>query len=225
MDAEDAHRGAQKTVFVCALTFLMRYHKEGDGMLSHIVTGDETWVSHITPETKQQSLHWKHTGSLKRNKLKQTFSIRKIWDRQGVLLIEFLPQGTTINSAVYCEMLKKLRHAIQNKRHGMLSATILLLHNNTLPYSAAQTQDIITSFKWEHMDHPLYSPDLVPSDYHLILHLKKFMGGKGFDDDDLKDAVQNWLTSQVAAFYEEGIQKLVPRYDKCLNNGGEYVEK
>ena len=24
---------------------------------------------------------------------------------------------------------------------------------------------------------------------------------------------------------EEGKQKLVPRYDKCLNNGGEYVEK
>jgi len=24
---------------------------------------------------------------------------------------------------------------------------------------------------------------------------------------------------------QEGIQKLVPRYDKCLNNGGEYVEK
>jgi hypothetical protein len=31
--------------------------------------------------------------------------------------------------------------------------------------------------------------------------------------------------SQAAAFYEEGIQKLVPRYDKCLNNGGKYVEK
>ena len=42
---------------------------------------------------------------------------------------------------------------------------------------------------------------------------------------DLKDAVQKWLTSQVAAFYEEGIQKLVPHYDKCLNNGGKYVEK
>ena len=42
---------------------------------------------------------------------------------------------------------------------------------------------------------------------------------------DLKDAVPKWLTSQAAAFYEEGIQKLVPRYDKCLNNGGEYVEK
>ena len=75
------------------------------------------------------------------------------------------------------------------------------------------------------MDHPPYSPDLAPSDFHLFLHLKKFLGRKRFDDDDdLKDAVQKWLTSQAAAFYEEGIQKLVPRYDKCLNNGGEYVE-
>jgi len=30
---------------------------------------------------------------------------------------------------------------------------------------------------------------------------------------------------QTGAFYEEGMQKLVPRHDKCLNNGGEYVEK
>jgi len=75
------------------------------------------------------------------------------------------------------------------------------------------------------MDHPLYSPALVPSDYHLFLHLKELLGSKRFDDDDLKDAVQKWLTSQAAAFYEESIQKLVLHYDKCLNNGGEYVEK
>jgi hypothetical protein len=42
---------------------------------------------------------------------------------------------------------------------------------------------------------------------------------------DLKDAVQKWITLQAAAFYMEGIQKPVPRYDKCLNNGGECVEK
>ena len=28
----------------------------------------------------------------------------------------------------------------------------------------------------------------------------------------------------MAAFCDEGIQKLVPRYDKCLNNGSENVE-
>jgi len=64
------------------------------------------------------------------------------------------------------------------------------------------------------MDHPTppYSPDLAPSDFNLFLQLKKFLGGKRFDDDDdLKDAVQKWPTSQAAAFYEEGTQKRVPR--------------
>ena len=64
----------------------------------------------------------------------------------------------------------------------MLSATILLLHDEAWPHSAAQ--DLIISFKWEQMYHPLYSPDLAPSDYHLFLHVKKFLGDKRFDDDD-----------------------------------------
>jgi hypothetical protein len=41
----------------------------------------------------------------------------------------------------------------------------------------------------------------------------------------LNDIVSSRLGYQAAAFYKEGIQNLVPRYDKCLNNGGEYVEK
>ena len=70
-----------------------------------------------------------------------------------------------------------------------------VLHDNARPHSAAQTQDLITSFRWEQMDHPPYSPDLAPSDFHLVLHLKKFLSGKRFDDDDdLKDAVQKWIT-------------------------------
>jgi len=46
------------------------------------------------------------------------------------------------------------------------------------------------------MYHPPYSPHLAPSDFHLFLHIKKFLGGKRFDDgDDLKVAVQKWPTS------------------------------
>jgi len=42
---------------------------------------------------------------------------------------------------------------------------------------------------------------------------------------EVKEAVTTCFASQVASFYDEGIQKLVQRYDKCLNNGGNYVEK
>jgi hypothetical protein len=56
--------------------------------------------------------------------------------------------------------------------------------------------------------------------------LKKFLAGQRFNNnEDVKKAVQKWLSSQAAAFYDEGIQKLVSHYDKCLNNGGNYVEK
>ena len=37
--------------------------------------------------------------------------------------------------------------------------------------------------------------------------------------------VVDWLNNQAAVWYEEGISKLVSRYDKCLNVQGDYVEK
>ncbi|GFW39950.1 uncharacterized protein TNCV_5116331 [Trichonephila clavipes] len=48
--------------FVSSLDFLLRYKEEGDDMLNRIVTGDETWVFHITPESKQKSMEWRHTS-------------------------------------------------------------------------------------------------------------------------------------------------------------------
>ncbi|KAL4089589.1 hypothetical protein QTP88_024602 [Uroleucon formosanum] len=44
------------------------------------------------------------------------------WDHKGIILIEYLPRGETINAARYCEILKKLRRAIQNKRRGLLTS-------------------------------------------------------------------------------------------------------
>jgi hypothetical protein len=34
-----------------------------------------------------------------------------------------------------------------------------------------------------------------------------------------------WFKGQAADFYALGIQKLVPRLNKCLDNAGDYVEK
>jgi len=42
---------------------------------------------------------------------------------------------------------------------------------------------------------------------------------------EVKEAVTTCFAPQAASFYDEGIQKLVQRYDKCINNGGNYVEK
>ncbi|GFY19460.1 putative transposable element [Trichonephila clavipes] len=58
------------------------------------------------------------------------------------------------------------------------------------------------------------------------MHLKKHLAGQHHsDDDEAKTTVKQWLSNQAASFFDDGIQKLVPRYDKCLNSNGNYVEK
>jgi len=147
------------------------------------------------------------------------------WGRKGVLLVDFLPQGSTINAGVYCNTLKKLHRAIQNKRHGMLSLGLVTIHDNARPHIAAAMQNLITTFGWEQFDHPPYSPDLALSDFHLFLHLKSFFAGQRFHDDEFKEAFTTCFALKAASFYDEGIQKLVQLYDKCLNNDGNYVKE
>jgi hypothetical protein len=40
-----------------------------------------------------------------------------------------------------------------------------------------------------------------------------------------QEEVMTWFKRQAANFYDSGIQKLVPRLNKCLDNAGDYVEK
>ncbi|GFV84432.1 histone-lysine N-methyltransferase SETMAR [Trichonephila clavipes] len=166
----------------CALKFLTRYHEGGVDFLSQIVTGDETWVSYDTPKSKRQSMEWRHTSSPTRVKPKHILTPQKIMctvfsDSKGILLIDFLPRGQTINAAVYCETLRKLRRAIQNKHRGFLSKGVVFLHDNARPHTANVTKTLLRGFGWDVFDHPPYSADLAPSDFHLFLHLKSFLAG------------------------------------------------
>ncbi|GFX29559.1 hypothetical protein TNCV_4776311 [Trichonephila clavipes] len=55
------------------------------------------------------------------------------------MLVDFSPQGTPISLDAYCASLRKLRRALQNKRHGVLSKG----QRCTLNLSRAET-----SFRW-----------------------------------------------------------------------------
>jgi hypothetical protein len=76
-----------------------------------------------------------HTHSPKKpKKFKHGLPPRKLmtalsWHMNEVLMVEFMHQGTTIMSEVYYETLKKncTGPAIQNKSHGMLTYSVVLL--------------------------------------------------------------------------------------------------
>jgi hypothetical protein len=39
--------------------------------------------------------------------------------------------------------------------------------------------------------------------------LKEFLSGRRFKNDEVKDALKEWVNGLAAAVYEEGLQKLV----------------
>ncbi|GFU85342.1 uncharacterized protein TNCV_2386471 [Trichonephila clavipes] len=77
------------------------------------------------------------------------------------LLVDFMPQGATINSGAYCAVLWKLRRALQNKQRGMLSKGVLLLHDNAWSHTSRMTLELIESFGWEVLDMHQKAPTLL----------------------------------------------------------------
>jgi len=146
------------------------------------------------------------------------------WDRNEILLTEFMAPGTTITSEVYYETLNKLRRSIKNKRRRMLTTGVVLLHDNAQTDTAARTNALIKLFNWKIFDHPPYSPDMAPSDYHLFTKMVWLANQPSHTNEELMDVVNNLLYNLAVPFFDEGLQKLVSRY-KCLNVDGNYVDK
>jgi hypothetical protein len=102
----------------------------------------------VNVETIEQSKQWMHThSSNKQKKFKQMSAGRLMatvfWDRKGVLMVEFMQQGTIMMSQVYCKTLKKLHKVIQNKRLRILTSGVVLLQDNVRPQTAAGTQALL----------------------------------------------------------------------------------
>lgn len=68
-------------------------------------------------------------------------------------------------------------------------------------------QGLLEQFKLEILKHPPFSPDLVPNDYHLFIHMKKKIGYQYFGDEKLRDAATGWLKAQGEDLYADGIVK------------------
>jgi len=89
------------------------------------------------------------------------------WDQVGILLIDYLPKGQTINAEYYSSLLVQLKDILKKKRRGKFTKGVLLLHR------ALATRKKVAYLGFQCLDHPPYSPDLGPSDYHLYPELKK----------------------------------------------------
>jgi [histone H3]-lysine36 N-dimethyltransferase SETMAR len=210
---------------------LERFSANREDFIFRYVTVDETWVHHFDPETKQQSMAWKHKESPPPKKFRVVPSAGKImatvfWDASGILLVDYLERGCTITGEYYAQLIPKLRNEIKKKRRGKLTRGVLFHHDNAPVHTSEVAVAAINAAGFELMPHPSYSPDLAPSDFYLFRHLKKNIKGRRFsDDNDVMNAVDDWFDEQSEDFFSQGIRELEHRWHKCISVEGNYVEK
>ena len=110
-------------------------------------------------------------------------SAKICWNRSRLdILIDYLPKGQTINAEYYSYLLVQFKDILKEKRQrrGKVTKEILFLHDNAPAYRALATQKKLAYLGVQRLDHPPYSPDLVPSDYHLFPGLKKTIESSPF---------------------------------------------
>ena len=210
---------------------LRRYHEEGEAFLDSIVTEDESWFPLFSPESKRQSMQWKHRDSPPPTKCRALESQKKVlyavfWDAEGIILSYPVPEGTTISGETYAKIIRDhLLPAIARCRPEKARGRFILHQDNAPPHRAIVVRDTLQAEGIEVLKHPPYSPDLAPSDYWLFADMKKNLRGRRFGSRSaLGSAIYQYGERTPTQSFRAAIQDLTKRWNRCVRLQGEFVE-
>ena len=192
-------------------------------LLSRVVTGDESWIFEYDPLTKWQSLERKNASSPRPKKARLFKSKIKVmlivfFDVHGIVHLEFLPQGQTINQNVYKDILRHLMRSVREKRRELWETKSWLLHHDNAPaHNALSIRQFLAENIIAVLEQPPYSPDLAPCDFFLFPKLKGVIKGTRFQDSK---AITTAVMKELRVIPMESSQKCIEawqqRIEKCI---------
>ena len=146
------------------------------------------------------------------------------WDFNGIVYFELLLNRTTINSEVYWNQLDKLSDALKEKKLKLVKSEGIEFHqDNARPHTSLIIRQKLLQLEWDVLPHSP-SPNLAPSDYYLFRPLQNFLNGRTFtSNQDFKNLFNQFFTSTDQKFYVGGINLLPERWQKVLDQNGEYI--
>ena len=207
---------------------MSRFKKKS--FLSQIVTGDEKWIRYDNPKRKKS---WVDPGKPSTSSARPDIYGKKLllclwWDCKGVLYYEVLKPGETVTADRYQQQLLNLSDAIEEKRPFSAQKTrkMILLHDNARPHAAVNTKQLVSALGWELLPHAAYSPDTAPSEYHLFRSMQGLLSEQKFsNEEEATKWLDDYFASKPPSFYREGIHKLPGKWQKVIDNNGDYFEE
>ena len=99
-------------------------------------------------------------------------------------------------------------------------------HDNSPSHGAKLVRDTSEALSWEILPRAAYSPDLAPSDYHLLASMCYAHVEQRFDSyEDVKKWFDECFATKMVVFYWRSVHKLLERWGKCLTSDAAYFEE
>ncbi|UYV66708.1 K02A2.6-like [Cordylochernes scorpioides] len=107
----------------------------------------------------------------------------------------------------------KIKRPLYAKRHDK----VIYQHDNARPHVAKVVKETLEALQWDVLPHPLYSPDIAPSDYHMFRSMTNGLAEQHFTSyEEAKNWVNVWIASKDEEFFRHGIRMLPERWEKVV---------
>lgn len=126
---------------------------------------------------------------------------------------------TNRHSIIRHELAEALKVSnIAEKRPDLINRKGVVFHH-ARPHTSLMNRQKLLELGWDVLPHPLYSPDLAPSDYYLFRSLQNSLNERTFALDDAieRHLVQVFDNKDNKKFFEDGIRSL-SKNDRRLSN-------
>ena len=197
---------------------------------SRLVTMDETWLYHYDPETKQQSMEWRHSGSP---------CPKKFWVKKSAWKV--LP-------SIFLGSRRHPPHRLSSKGPNYQRGVLLISAGAIEGHFEGETpreghqgglvlarqMPRLTRHLQPRRNWPTWASSVLITDPILqiwphrtttcSLDWMKQLKGRHFSSDtEVIAAAKTWLDGQPSEFFLSGLQKLEQWAKKCIKICGEYV--
>ncbi|UYV83448.1 SETMAR [Cordylochernes scorpioides] len=213
---------------ICTCELLLK-RQNRKGFLHRIVTGDEKWIHYDNPKRRKSSVKPGHasTSTAKPNIHGKKLMLCIWWDQLGVIYYELLQPNETITGERYQQQLMRLSRALKIKRplYAKRHDKVIYQHDNARPHVAKVVKETLEALQWDVLPHPLYSPDIAPSDHHMFRSMTHGLAEQHVTSyEEAKNWVNVWIASKDEEFFRHGIRMLPERWEKVVAKDGQYFE-
>jgi hypothetical protein len=148
-----------------------------------------------------------------------------LWDKDGILRIDYLPKGQTINAEYYSSLLVQLKETLMEIHHENITNLVLFFHENAPTPWALATQKKLSYLGFQFLDHPPLFSESGPVALPPAPGTEKQLKNRHFlSDTEVIAAAGTWLDGQTLEFFLSGLQKVEQLAKKCIELRGEYTE-